>query len=115
MGRPGLEAARLTLLQLDVAASFDLCDPAVVDGPGGFWNRPSSGSAPRSLCGSGKPTCPHHGPPPLCRQKPFSKCDSDPMTPERLSGAHRGWVTCSRGHGPGTECWAIKAGEPEGT
>lgn len=29
----------LTLLQLDVAASFDLCDPAVVNGPRGLWNR----------------------------------------------------------------------------
>lgn len=29
----------LTLLQLDVAAPFDLCDPAVVNGPRGLWNR----------------------------------------------------------------------------
>lgn len=35
-GRAGLS---LTRLQLDVAASFDLCDPAVVNGPRGLWNR----------------------------------------------------------------------------
>lgn len=37
---------RLTLLQLDVAASFHLCNPAIVDGPGGLWNGQGPGSAP---------------------------------------------------------------------
>lgn len=44
----------LTLLQLDVATSFDLCDPAVVNGPRGLWNRHSSGSGPLGLCSGGQ-------------------------------------------------------------
>lgn len=42
----GAGAGGLTLLQLDVAASFDLCDPAVVNGPRGLCNRHGTGSAP---------------------------------------------------------------------
>lgn len=49
-----LELASLTLLQLDVATSFDLRNPAVVNGPGGLWNRHGLGSAPPGLCHSGK-------------------------------------------------------------
>lgn len=30
---------RLTLLELDMATAFDLCNPAVVDGPRRLWNR----------------------------------------------------------------------------
>lgn len=47
----------LTLLQLDVAASFDLCDPAVVNGPRGLCNRHGVGSGPLGLCsGAQKPS-----------------------------------------------------------
>lgn len=45
-GRAVLEPVTLTLLQLDVATSFDLRDPAVVNGPRGLWNRHGSGSVP---------------------------------------------------------------------
>lgn len=59
-GEARARAATLTLLQLDVAAAFELRDPAVVDGPWGLWNGPGSGSAP--LTGGGDPSRPPPGP-----------------------------------------------------
>lgn len=87
-----MEPVRLTLLQLDVAASFDLCDPAVVNGPRGLWNRCNLGLAPLPQ--------PHHG------LDPTGKSQRQGVTPtpvilERLSWAPRVSVTSSQGEAPG--------------
>lgn len=81
-GEPG-GLGRLTLLQLDVAAAFDLGDPAVVNGPGGLWNRCSlaQGLWASAAAGRSPSPSPCHGPPPPNRREPFSGCDSDTCDP----------------------------------